>query len=116
MTCIVGWSEKGRVWIGADSAGIKDISLIQRADSKVFIKDDFIFRFTSSFRMGQLIHYKFNIPKYNDFHCTVETYLHTAFIDNLNDKEKECCGVRDCVQSVDCKYWNGFQCIYPPLM
>lgn len=84
MTCIVGFIENGSVTIGGDSAGVSGLDMHIRKDPKVFIKDDMIFGFTSSFRMGQILEYCFNIPvhdqKKNDF-----SYLCSDFIDALLD-------------------------------
>ncbi len=63
MTCIAGIAQHGTVWIGGDSAGVGGYSLVQRADQKVFRNGAYIMGFTSSFRMGQLLRYKFIPPK-----------------------------------------------------
>ena len=63
MTCIVGLEHKGKVYIGGDSAGVAGYSLSVRADQKVFINGNFIFGFTSSFRMGQILRFGFNPPR-----------------------------------------------------
>lgn len=84
MTCIVGVIDKGKVYIGGDSAAISDEDLIYniREDEKVFRKGEFIFGFSSSFRMGQILRFKFNPPKktakMDDFE-----YMVTRFIDDL---------------------------------
>lgn len=64
MTCIVGLiDDKGTVWMGGDSAGVEGYySMMIRADSKVFLNGEFAFGFTSSFRMGQLLRFKFTPP------------------------------------------------------
>ncbi|MFA5584618.1 MAG: hypothetical protein WDA09_10430 [Bacteriovoracaceae bacterium] len=82
MTCIVGWAEKDNVWIGGDSAGVAGYSLTQRADEKVFKKGEFIFGFTSSFRMGQLIRYKLDIPRMEEGQ-DIDDFLHTKFLDSI---------------------------------
>lgn len=51
MTCIVGLEHNGRVYIGADSAGVSGWDLTVRADKKVFRNGSFLFGFTDSFRM-----------------------------------------------------------------
>ena len=66
MTCIIGLLDTGKVYMGADSAGVAKLSLSVRADQKVFVKDDFIMGFTTSFRMGQLLRYKLQIPSYHE--------------------------------------------------
>lgn len=85
MTCIVGFIANDGIYMGGDSAGT-DSNLNQRTrlDKKVFIKDEFIIGFTSSFRMGQLIQYKFNPQKYiSEIHGDVFKYMCTVFIDEL---------------------------------
>lgn len=63
MTCIVGVETPDGVVIGADSAGVSGYSICIRADEKVFRSGDFVFGFTSSFRMGQLLRYKLTPPR-----------------------------------------------------
>jgi ATP-dependent protease HslVU (ClpYQ) peptidase subunit len=63
MTCIVGWIEGNDVWMGADSAGVAGLNIRTREDEKIFVKDEMIFGFTSSFRMGQLLRYMLQIPE-----------------------------------------------------
>lgn len=63
MTCIVGLKHKGKVYIGGDSLGSNTaLQKVVRADEKVFKKNDMIFGFTSSFRMGQILRYSFYPP------------------------------------------------------
>jgi hypothetical protein len=82
MTCIVGIQYNNQVWIGGDSAGVAGYKICYRADEKVFIKDNFIFGFTSSFRMGQLIRYKLSIPKIKEDQ-DIDEYLHVDFLDSV---------------------------------
>ena len=62
VTCIAGIVHDGTVYIGGDSAGIAGYALTVRADEKVFKKGEWIFGFTSSFRMGDLIRYSLALP------------------------------------------------------
>jgi len=80
MTAIAGFCEGGKVYIGGDSAGVSGWSMTVRADSKVFRKGEFIFGFTSSFRMGQLLRYKLQPPQQNADQDTAE-YMATSFVD-----------------------------------
>lgn len=82
MTCIVGWAENNNVWIGGDSAGVAGYFLQSRADEKVFKKGEFVFGFTSSFRMGQLIRYKLDIPRPEEGQ-NKDDYLHVKFLDSV---------------------------------
>lgn len=80
MTCIVGLVDNGDVYIGGDSAGVAGLSLSIRADEKVFGNGPFIMGFTTSFRMGQLLRYKFSPPA-QTVHQTDMEYMVTSFID-----------------------------------
>jgi len=60
MTCIVGYTENGVTWLGADSLGSNGFSKAVRNDKKLFKfneKDEIAIGFTSSYRMGQLLMY-----------------------------------------------------------
>ncbi|MCA1409268.1 MULTISPECIES: hypothetical protein [Sinorhizobium/Ensifer group] len=82
MTCIVGLINNGSVHIGGDSAGVAGLSLTVRADRKVFRNRDFIFGFTSSFRMGQLLAHSFQPPKRHP-EQDVYAFMVTEFVDAL---------------------------------
>ena len=82
MTCIVGLVEKGNVYIGGDSAGVGGYSLTVRADRKVFRNGDFVMGFTTSFRMGQLLHHAFSPPKRHP-DTDVDRFMVTDFIDGV---------------------------------
>jgi ATP-dependent protease HslVU (ClpYQ) peptidase subunit len=80
MTCIVGLVYDGLVYIGGDSAGVSDYDSVQREDRKVFKNGPFIMGFTSSFRMGQLLAYKF-IPPVRHPDIDIMKFMVTDFID-----------------------------------
>jgi ATP-dependent protease HslVU (ClpYQ) peptidase subunit len=81
MTCIVGIEHEGGVTIGADSAGSNYAITVSRADSKLFKVGDYLIGFTSSFRMGQLLHYAFTptAPNLAD----LDKHMCTTFIDEI---------------------------------
>ena len=65
---------KGKVYIGADSLGSNGFTQSIRKESKVFKNGEFLIGCTSSFRMIDLLKWKFNPPtvkdvavKYKDF-------------------------------------------------
>lgn len=62
MTCIAAVTDGKTVWMGADAAGVSNWELTIRADPKVFISGNFLIGFTTSFRMGQLLHHRFTPP------------------------------------------------------
>lgn len=81
MTAIAGFVHSdGSVWVGGDSAGVAGFELTRRADPKVFRNGNFLFGFTSSFRMGQLLRYAFQPPAKADS-VDVMAYMATTFID-----------------------------------
>lgn len=80
MTAIVGLVHDGGVYIGGDSAGVSGLQLTVRADSKVFRNGPYLFGFTTSFRMGQLIHHALTPPKPKG---PLERFMSTTFIDAI---------------------------------
>jgi len=68
MTCIAIVTDGKKTVIGGDSAGVAGYSLAVRKDTKVFTKKDasgvrWLFGFTDSFRMGELIQFELKLPK-----------------------------------------------------
>lgn len=93
MTCVAAVVKDGVVYMGADSAGANSsFSLSVRADTKVFRSNftgvQFVFGFTTSFRMGQLLRYKLDLPERAD-HTTLDKYMATIFVDRVRKTLKE---------------------------
>lgn len=88
MTCIIGMIKDGEVYIGGDSAGVSGYYTTQRKDHKVFKKGKFVFGFTSSFRMGQIIQFCFNPPEIDEKKDTFE-YMVADFIPALKSSFSE---------------------------
>ena len=88
MTCIVAVAEDGVVYMGGDSAGVAGLNITIRDDPKVFKTHGFIMGFTSSFRMGQLLQYKFDPPKQTSGTSDMK-YMVTDFIDAVRKLFKE---------------------------
>jgi ATP-dependent protease HslVU (ClpYQ) peptidase subunit len=82
MTAIVGLVQSGTVYIGGDSAGVEGLNLTVRADTKVFRKKRYVFGFTTSFRMGQLIRYSLTVPKPNG---DLDAFMSTTFVDAVRE-------------------------------
>jgi len=81
VTCIVGIECKGKVYIGGDSAGVSGQSLSIRADTKVFKRGPYVFGFTSSFRMGQILRYCGELPRPKG--SNLEKFMCTTFVSAL---------------------------------
>ncbi|CAB5218000.1 hypothetical protein UFOVP209_39 [uncultured Caudovirales phage] len=80
MTCIVGLEHDGGVIIGGDAAAIEDLRLTIRTDPKVFTNGDYLIGFCDSYRMGQLLQYRLNVPK-QKADTTTFAHMATTFID-----------------------------------
>lgn len=80
MTCIAGLVHDGTVYLGGDSAGVSGTALTRRADTKVWVAGEYVFGFTTSFRMGQLLHHAFKppVPKPSE---DLERFMTTRFVD-----------------------------------
>lgn len=63
MTCIVAITDGKKVYMAGDTAGVGGFSISRRKDPKVGKVGKFVFGFTSSFRMGQILLYDFKPPK-----------------------------------------------------
>lgn len=85
MTCIVGFldNKTGKVTIGADSAGVAGLDISIRKDVKLFKNKDFIIGCTSSFRMIQLLRFKFKPPHIDD--KEIYEYMCTDFVDAIRE-------------------------------
>lgn len=86
MTAIVGLVHDDTVYIGGDSAGVSGLQLTVRADTKVFRNGPYLFGFTTSFRMGQLIHHALTPPAPKG---RLERFMSTTFIDAIRDCLKQ---------------------------
>jgi len=82
MTCIIGCVDKNYIYMAGDSCGSNGHYYSIRKDEKVFKKQDMLFGYTTSFRMGHLLHWKFKVPKHQADMSTDE-YMNTVFIDEI---------------------------------
>ena len=89
MTCIVGVSQSGKVCIGADSAGTGGWDQRIRSDLKVFVNGPMVFGFTSSFRMGQLLRYRLDVPHHSADVTDDLAYMTGPFIDAVRQCLKD---------------------------
>ena len=84
MTCIAAVTDGKTVWMGGDSAGVGGWDLDVRTDSKVFRNGEFLFGFTTSFRMGQLLRYAFMPPTPHELQ-DVAAFMATDFVNAVRD-------------------------------
>lgn len=123
MTCIVAIKKDGVVYMGADSAGVGGYSMRVRSDPKIYRNGAFLFGFTTSFRMGQLLAHAFEPPTHYTHDGSVEKFMATKFVDAVRkclkdggfaskDKEEERGGVflvgyEGRIFRIDCDYQVG---------
>lgn len=84
MTCIVGLVDSGRVFIGGDSLAGNGLDALPRTDVKVFENAGYLFGFTTSYRMGQLLRYSLQPPKRHPDR-DVFSFMVTDFIDAVRN-------------------------------
>lgn len=80
MTCIVGIAAEGKVFMGADSAGVGGWDIANRKDVKVFKNEGLVIGCTTSFRMIQLLQYQLHPPKRHP-ETDVMKYMVTDFVE-----------------------------------
>lgn len=82
MTAIVGLVHSGRVYIGGDSGCSDGWKESVRSDTKVFQNGPYLMGFTTSFRMGQLLHHALTPPEPTG---DLERFMTTTFIDAIRE-------------------------------
>lgn len=80
MTCIVGISEKGKVYIGADSIASNGYTKEITSSPKVFKVGAFIIGYADSFRMGQIIQHHLDVRQQQSGEDDLR-YMVVAFIE-----------------------------------
>mgnify|MGYP001574858382 CR=1 FL=1 len=94
MTCVVALRDvAGRIVMGCDSAGVGSwYSLQNRSDRKIYRNGPCLFGFTSSFRMGQLLGYSLEVPKFYEadfpglpLDAALQKFMVTKFVDAVRN-------------------------------
>lgn len=111
MTCIVGATYGGVVYIGGDSVGVdtSDLAVTIRSDEKVFINGPCIFGCCGSFRMNQILRYQLRVPQKPAKMPTVR-YVNTLLIEAIRAtlKQHGCSHVEDNEEEVPGEFLLGF--------
>lgn len=88
MTCIAAVvGDNGSVWMGGDSAGISDDSVLSLgigAEPKIWKTNGILFGACGSFRVSQVIRWHVHVPAY-DPETELLNYLTGPLIDSLRD-------------------------------
>lgn len=62
MSCVCAISQKGNVYMAADSIGVADTYIIQRRDPKIYLNKNYIIGYCGSVRVGQVLEPRFFDP------------------------------------------------------
>jgi ATP-dependent protease HslVU (ClpYQ) peptidase subunit len=84
MTCIIGILDNNDIYMGGDSIVSSGTDLFLTNEDKVFIKDKFIFGFSHSIKIAQVLQYSFIPPKHDPNMSDVQ-YMASVFVDNMID-------------------------------
>lgn len=82
MTCIVVKVEDGVVHMAGDKLGSNGYTKVLSDRPKVFINGDFIFGYTTSFRMGQLLEFSWCPPEQLNSQ-TDENYIYKTVVESI---------------------------------
>lgn len=88
MTCIAGIAHKGKVYIGGDSAGFIEGTVMPHLNGKVFRHGEFIFGCCGYVRFSEIVRFSFKPPTVG--RMNLERYMATKFIDALRKALKKC--------------------------
>ena len=93
MTCIVAIAQNGTVYMGSDHAASDDKTgwILSRKEPKCFKVGQYGIAFTDSFRMGQILQYSWNPPKYTPTKTNsgLDKFMRTKFIDSVKAAFKD---------------------------
>lgn len=84
MTCIVGLVEDGKVWMGGDSSAIAGEHVWGVEHPKVWAKNDYLFGYAGSFRLGQVVEHAF-VPPARAENESLMYYMTIKFINELRE-------------------------------
>lgn len=85
MTCIIGLSQGGRVYIGADSASASGWSVRATGIQKLFQRGPYLIGYSTSFRMGQILQHEVEYPEAKVYD---EHFMVAMFIPAIREKLK----------------------------
>lgn len=87
MTCVVGYAEQGKIYVGADSAYGRPNEILPRQDAKVFVNGSYIIGGSGCSRTNQILAHIFKPPKppTRDIHA----FMVQDFVEALRKTFKE---------------------------
>lgn len=113
MTCICALVKDGNVWIAGDRMGSNGFQGKTYPDSKVFANGDFIFGYTSSFRLGQLLEYNWTQPPRLEG-LSDRDYLQLDIVESIRSCFNQYgYGIKDGLEDIGGNFIIGYKgCIY----
>lgn len=88
MTCIAAVLDKGKVYMGGDSAASNHRFGFTLADAKVFIKDEYIIGSAGSLRAAQILRHSFSPPP-PPKKGSLSKFMAIGFVNALRDALKD---------------------------
>lgn len=88
MTCIVGIEVNGKVLMGSDGCASTSYNKFEYDEPKLFIKNNILFGYTTSFRFADIIKYHVNIPAHESGVSDKE-YLIGSLVTEIRNKLKD---------------------------
>lgn len=89
MTCIIGLKHDDEIYIGGDQLASNTNGFCSTyKEPKVFKKGGFIFGYSGSYRVGQILKYDFDIPSHSSEYADME-YFVRIFVPALQLKLEE---------------------------
>jgi ATP-dependent protease HslVU (ClpYQ) peptidase subunit len=89
VTCVVALVDRGKIYMGADSAGSTASGHIRtRIDKKVFMVGDLMFGICGSFRLRDILQYHTAFAKYNAKLYTPLEYVNHEIVSKVRDTFK----------------------------
>jgi ATP-dependent protease HslVU (ClpYQ) peptidase subunit len=89
VTCVVGLVDRGKIYMGADSAGSTAQGRVTiRSDKKVFMVGEYMIGICGSYRMRDILQYHTSLPRYNPKLYTPLEFVNVELLQRFRDAFK----------------------------
>lgn len=83
MTCVVAVTDGNTIYAGADTAAGQNDEIYQIPEPKIFLHNSMLFGFCGSYRLGQIVRYRSNLPSPGSDYTDLITFLAREFVPAL---------------------------------
>lgn len=88
MTCVAGLVQDGQVYIGGDQVASDPACMTNRRDEKVFRLGKMLIGYSSSYRLGQIVRYRLQLPEHPAGMSDM-AYMVTMFVESLRSCQRD---------------------------